>query len=117
LRVGDLVYSTDHGAIVAVPIRAVHREPVTGIHTVVQVTLASGAVLDVSRGHPTADARTFGELRPGDSLGGSLVIGVETSVPYPHAFTYDILPSSSDGTYFAAGALIGSTLAHPTCAP
>jgi hypothetical protein len=32
-------------------------------------------------------------------------------VPYPDAFTYDILPDSDSGTYLAAGALIGSTLA------
>jgi hypothetical protein len=31
-------------------------------------------------------------------------------IPYEHAFTYDILPASETGTYYAAGALIGSTL-------
>jgi hypothetical protein len=33
-----------------------------------------------------------------------------TVVPYPHRFTYDILPASDSGTYFAGGVLIGSTL-------
>lgn len=30
---------------------------------------------------------------------------------YRHAFTYDILPASDTGAYFAGGALVGSTLA------
>jgi hypothetical protein len=32
-------------------------------------------------------------------------------VPYTEPFTYDILPDSETGVYFAAGAAIGSTLA------
>jgi hypothetical protein len=32
-------------------------------------------------------------------------------VPYLHDATYDILPDSSSGAYFASGVLIGSTLA------
>jgi len=31
-------------------------------------------------------------------------------VDYDEGFTYDILPASDSGTYFAGGALIGSTL-------
>ena len=34
-------------------------------------------------------------------------------VPYAHDFTYDILPASDSGTYFAGGALVGSTLGAP----
>jgi hypothetical protein len=117
LRVGDLVYSVREGAVVAVPLRAVNRKPVTGAHSVARVTLASGAVLDISRGHPTADGRTFGELRAGDRLGEIPITEVASYAPYEHDFTYDILPDSPGGTYFAAGALIGSTLAVPTRSP
>jgi hypothetical protein len=39
------------------------------------------------------------------------VVSVEL-VPYGHPFTYDILPASETHTYFAAGALIGTTLAR-----
>jgi hypothetical protein len=115
LRVGDLVYSSERGVLVTVPIRAVHREPVTTRHSVARVTLENGAVLDVSRGHPTVDGRTFGDVRAGDRLGDVSVLRVEPSVPYQHAFTYDILPDSTTGAYFAAGALIGSTLAAGQC--
>jgi hypothetical protein len=108
LHVGDRVLSVDHGRVVAVPILEIHREPARN-HHVVRVELTSGAVLEISAPHPTADGRTFGELRSDDALGGVLIERV-TVVPYAHSFTYDILPASDSGTYFAGGVLIGSTL-------
>ena len=52
---------------------------------------------------------TFLVLRAGSTVGERRV-ATATLVPYPYAFTYDILPASDTGTYVAAGALIGSTL-------
>lgn len=108
LRVGDLVYSVDHGSVVLVPLVAVNRAKVHQ-HQVVQVLLENGRTLGISAGHPTADGRTFADLREQDLLQGIGVMSVELA-PYQHEFTYDILPASDSGTYFAAGALIGSTL-------
>jgi hypothetical protein len=108
LHAGDLVYSADHDAIVAVPLLRVGKTPV-GVHHVVRVVLAGGAVLEISPGHPTADGRTFGDLRAGDVLDRQAIVSVER-VPYAHSFTYDILPASDTGAYFAGGALIGTTL-------
>jgi hypothetical protein len=108
LRVGDLVYSVDGAAIVAVPILRIGSTPVTR-HQVMRVALASGAVLEISPGHPTADGRTFGELRVGGALDGQAIIASEL-VAYTHTRTHDILPNSETGTYVAAGALIGSTI-------
>jgi hypothetical protein len=99
----------DDLAIVSVPIVAVHRQPANG-HAVPRIALDDGRELDVSAGHPTADGRTFGDLVPGNRLGERTVTRV-TNIAYRHPFTYDILSGSSSGTYFAAGALIGSTLA------
>ncbi len=109
LAVGDLVFSVDRGKVAAVPILRTTRVPVTR-HHVVRVTLTSGDVLEISEGHPTADGRLFWDLAPGNRLGSQVVAGVE-SVPYRFAYTFDILPASDSGTYFAEGALIGSTLA------
>ncbi len=109
LRVGDLVDSIDHGRRVAVPVLRVNRTPVSH-HVVVRVVLDSGLALHVSAGHPTADGRTFGALRAGDWLGGRQVEGVSCEA-YADDATYDILPASDTGAYFAGGALIGSTLA------
>src|SRR5271170_849205 len=90
LAVGDLVYTVDHDAIVAVPVLRVNRAPVHD-HHVVRVTLASGRVLEVSPRHPTADGRTFGDLHAGDTLDHDTVTQAEL-VPYELPFTYDILP-------------------------
>jgi hypothetical protein len=108
LRVGDIVMSMDHGQVRAVPLVQIHRQPVIG-HHVVSATLANGRVIHVSEGHPTADNRLFRDLKPGDKLGDVTVVSLE-SIAYDHDATYDILPGSDTGTYFAAGALIGSTL-------
>lgn len=109
LRVGDWVYSVDHDAVVAVPLVRVNRTPVFA-HHVMRVVLEGGATLEVSPGHPTADGRSFGELTRGALLDGQHRIVSVKLVPYTRNATYDILPASNTGTYFAAGALIGSTL-------
>jgi hypothetical protein len=115
LRPGDLVYSVEDRAIVSVPLLRVGSTRVSA-HHVVRVELDDGRVLEVSPGHPTADGRHFADLRAGTPLDDQhIVVGAEL-VPYRYERTYDILPASSTGVYFAAGALIGSTLAPPTAA-
>jgi hypothetical protein len=74
-----------------------------------QLLLNNGQVLQISAAHPTADRRTFGDVRVGDKLGDLRVNAVEW-VTYEQEFTYDILPASDTGYYFAGGALLGSTL-------
>src|SRR6185369_2217705 len=108
LRIGDRVYSVDGSSIRAVPVARVARTPVAG-HQVVRVVTASGRTLEISAGHPTADGRRFADLRAGDRLDGQAIESAGL-VPYRFAETYDILPLSDTGTYFAAGMLIGSTL-------
>ena len=115
LRPGDLVYSVDHNAIRAVPIARTNRIAVSG-HEVVRVRFATGAVLEVSGTHPTADGRRFYDLEAGDELDHISVVAVER-IPYSFPYTYDILPASSTGAYFAGGALIGSTLAPSSYGP
>ena len=108
LRVGDLVYSNTDRGVVVVPIVQVNRVAVSH-HHVMRVTLATGRVLEVSAAHPTSDGHAFGELQPGSNLDGVAVVSVEF-VPYAHTHTYDILPASSTGAYYAAGVAVGSTL-------
>jgi hypothetical protein len=105
---GDLVYSVDRNGVQAVPLLRIGRTPVYH-HHVIQLTLADGAVLEMSAGHPTADGRTFGQLRAGDLLDGTLIVSSAT-IPYRFSQTYDILPASDTGTYVASGRLVGSTL-------
>jgi hypothetical protein len=109
LAVGDLVYSVHRGSLAVVPIKLVHRQPVTGSHRVVELKLAHGATLKISPRHPTADGRELGDLVAGDLVDGVQVNSVRL-VDYDQPFTYDILPDSDSGAYFAGGTLIGSTL-------
>ncbi len=111
LRVGELVYSVDHGAIVAVPIARTGSTPVVN-HRVVRLVLNDGAVLEMSPGHPTADGRVFSDLLRGGTLDEQHTVALAELVPYQHERTYDILPASSTGSYFAAGARVGSTLSR-----
>jgi hypothetical protein len=113
LRPGDLVYSVHDGATVAVPILRVGSTRVFS-HRVVRLTLDSGAVIEMSAGHPTADGRKFGELRTGSHFDDLSSVQSAEVIPYRYDATYDILPASSTGTYFAAGALVGSTLSEGT---
>jgi hypothetical protein len=116
LRVGDWVYSVDRGQIRPVPIKRINRQSVFPSHTMVNLRLASGRTLLISPLHPTADGRTFQDLARGDLLDG-VAIAAASRVAYDQPFTYDILPASDSGAYFAASVLIGSTLASPMAAP
>jgi hypothetical protein len=109
LRRGDYVYSVAGGRVAVVRVREVRRVPASH-HVVTRLVMESGAILEISGVHPTADGRTIGELRVGDELDGVRVVGASV-VPYTHDATYDILPDSDTGAYFAGGVLIGSTLA------
>jgi hypothetical protein len=100
LAAGDLVYSIDRGALVVVPIRRVHRQPVTALHRMVELKLAHGATIRISPRHPTGDGSDFGALAAGDTVDGVRVIGAGL-VDYAEPFTYDILPESDSGMYFA----------------
>jgi len=111
LNAGDLVYSVDHEAIVVVPLLKAEHTAVAH-HRVMRVVLDDGRVLEISPGHPTADGRTFADLLPGSKLDAAHSVVSAELVPYAYEATFDILPASSTAAYFAAGALVGSTLSR-----
>ncbi|MDD9938572.1 MAG: hypothetical protein OXT09_33490, partial [Myxococcales bacterium] len=108
LRAGDLVYSIDGAAIVAVPVLMAVENPVQD-HEVVRLSLEGGAVLEISAGHPLGDGRSIGDLQDGERYDGLRIESAER-VGYAHPNTYDVLPDSSSGVYFAAGMPLRSTL-------
>lgn len=108
LRPGDVVYSVDHDAIVAVPIARVRQVHVEN-HSVLKIALEGGRSLEISPLHPDAEGVLLGNLHAGDLLERTRIERVSL-IPYTHDSTYDILPASDTGTYFAAGVLMGSTL-------
>lgn len=54
------------------------------------------------------DGRRFRDLRAGDRVDGDTLVGVDV-IAYRHDATYDILPASDSGAYFANGVLVGSS--------
>lgn len=112
LRAGMTVWTTDaRGRRIAAPIELVGSTPVPATHRVVHLVLADGRAMEVSPGHPLADGRLIGDLRPGDQVDGSTVVSAEL-VAYGGGATFDLLPAGATGAYWANGVLIGSTLSR-----
>ena len=110
LQPGDLVWTVDaSGARVAAPIRQTVRVAVPATHQMVHLKLADGRELWASPGHPTSDGRSLGDLAAGGLLDGTRIETAER-VLYGQPATYDLLPDSATGFYWANGILIGSTL-------
>ncbi len=111
VREGTTVWTLDgSGKRIAAPVVAVASAPVPDGSTVMKLTLSDGRSVTASPGHPTADRRALGGLRPGDVLDGATVLSAE-SIAYDGGATFDILPSGAAGVYWADGVLLGSTIA------
>ena len=93
------------------PITRTGEAAVPAHSELLHLILSDGRDVRVSPGHPTAEGRPVGELRPGDWLDGAQVSRVER-FPYGYAHTYDILPAGATGVYWADGILLGSTLKY-----
>lgn len=107
---GEKVWSIDKtGQEVLVPIIKVARIKVPQDFTIMTLGLADGRKVTVSSGHPTSDGQKIGDMLVGDRLDGSAIIEI-TKATYTDKFTYDLLPSSTTGYYWADGILLGSTL-------
>lgn len=110
LKVGDKVWSvSSNGKKVLVPIIKTIRRPVPIGIILLHVLLADNRQLTVSPNHPTASGLLFKDLKVGGTLDNSKIVKI-TDVSYDEGFTYDILPQSSTGTYWADDVLVGSTL-------
>ena len=110
IKVGDVVWTADtSGRPLPAVVVEVGSTPVPATHEVVHLMLADGRSVDVSPGHPLADGREVGSLRPGDRVDGSTVVSAEL-VTYSGGATFDLLPTGPTGAYWANDILVGSTL-------
>jgi hypothetical protein len=110
LRPGMAVWTADRsGRRLAGVVLRVGSAAVPPTHRVVNLALADGRSLTVSPGHPLPDGRRLGDLRPGDTLDGSVVVRADL-LPYDQPSTFDLLPSGGTGFYWAGGILVASTL-------
>ena len=107
---GMTVWSTDsNGTIIKSNVIKVNKVFVGDAQKIIDLQLTDGRELFVSPSHPTYDNRTIADLKIGERYDGSTVKSMEL-VQYKYQFTYDILPDSQTGDYFANGILVGSTL-------
>lgn len=107
---GMKVYSVDKkGQKIISEVIKVSSSEVSSAHQVVHLVLTDGRELWVSPDHPAANGFKVGQLMQGEPYDGS-VIQKATLVSYWDNKTYDLLPDSETGYYFANGILMGSTL-------
>jgi hypothetical protein len=110
LSEGDVVYSTDvNGKKIVSRLLKVSKTFVGNKHKILTIELQDGRSLNVSPGHPTADGQDIALIKKGDNLDGSKVVKTELT-NYNYEYTYDLLPDSTTGNYYANGILMGSTL-------
>ncbi len=110
VKPGMLVWTVaSDGSRVAAPVVEVGSMAVPSGHLMVHLRLADGRELFASPGHRTSDSRPLGSLAAGDEVDGSKVTLWEL-VPYQGSRTYDLLPASATGQYWANGILLSSTL-------
>jgi hypothetical protein len=110
IKVGMHVWSLDKkgGKVVSTVIK-VSSTNVPKTHKVVHLVLSDGREVWASINHPTINGLSIGKLNVGDLYDGSRVKSVSI-IPYWDNKTYDILPDSETGYYWANNILLGSTL-------
>jgi hypothetical protein len=101
LVVGDLVWTLDEtGRWVEGTVLVAASTAVPPSHRIVRLTLDDGRSVTASPGHPLADGRRIGRIRPGDRVDGARVIAADL-VAYDGGRTFDLLVSGPTGTYLA----------------
>lgn len=110
LKKGMNVWSVDaKGNKISVPVLVVSSVYVGTTHRVFHLKMEDSRNLFVSPGHPLYTGTGVENLKAGDSYDGSTVKSINL-VSYGDTKTYDLLPDSETGAYFANGILMGSTL-------
>lgn len=110
LEKGMLVWTIDAaGNRVVAPIEKIGKTSASERHKVIRLLLKDGRELFVSAGHPLNDGRLIGALKTGDIIDGSSIAELEYLL-YQKPYTYDILPDSETGAYWANRIPLKSTL-------
>jgi hypothetical protein len=111
LHKGTIVWTVDNsGKRVPTAVVETVVTPVPPSFQILRISLSDGRTVSASPGHPSAQGLALGTYQTGDILDGALVITVEYMTYHSDA-TYDLLPDSTTGLYWANGILLRSTLA------
>jgi hypothetical protein len=110
LALGDAVWTLDTaGRRVVGQVIALGSTSAPADHQVIHLRLADGRSVTASPGHPLADGRRLGDLRLGDLVDDSRVVGLDW-LPYGGGETFDLVASGPTGVYLSDGIPLGSTL-------
>lgn len=110
--VGTHVWSQNaRGEKVESVVVEVSKMPVPATHHVVHLVLKDGREVWVSPGHPVQSGAPASSLKTGDVYDGSRITLAE-NILYWDSYTYDLLPDSDTGFYWANDIILGSTLNH-----
>ena len=110
ITVGVQVWSVNsEGDKILSNVLRVSHTPTPPRHHVVHLVLSDDREVWVSPNHPTVTGLRIADLKPGDYYDGSRV-KIAENVLYWDTNTYDLLPDSDTGFYYANGILLGSTL-------
>lgn len=110
LKVGMNVYSINRsGQRIIAGIVKISSTSTPITHKVIHLILIDGRQLWLSPNHPTINGLEAGQLQIGQSYDGSVILITEL-IPYWETKTYDLLPNSETGFYWANGILMASTL-------
>lgn len=105
IKEGDIVLTTNNIAVPVIKTSMIEAKE----HKILKIKFNDATVLEISPAHPTADGRLFKDLKTGDLIDRRIVVESKL-IMYPYKYTYDILPDSKTGNYYANGILVGSTL-------
>ncbi len=110
IAIGMKVWSLNsQGQKVVSTVIAAVQTPTPKDHMVIHLVLADQREVWASFNHPIANGSPIGTLKIGNFYDGSKVIKSQL-ISYWDTATYDILPDSGTGYYWANGILLGSTL-------
>jgi hypothetical protein len=110
LKPGMQVWTQDKtGNRIPAPVIKTAGTPVPASFQVVKLTLKDGRSVAASPGHPTAVRQAIGDYHIGDYLDNSPIVSIQ-KLDYAEGATYDLLPDSGTGLYWANGILLMSTL-------
>ena len=110
IQVGMKIWSLDEkGEKTESTVIRVTKTPVPSTHKVMHLTLSDEREVWVSPNHPAANGKLVGDLKAGGTYDGAGITSAKL-VPYWDNATYDILPGTKSGLYWANGILLRSTL-------
>ena len=110
IQTGDYVWTVNEkGKKVSAAVLQTYFAKVPANHKIVHLVLSDKREVWISPFHPLATKNTIEKLRVGNYYDNAKVLKADL-IMYGHDTTYDLLPKSATGYYWANDILMGSTL-------